>query len=96
MASTDITVNMRYHAMVLSQMLGKPSLNICYDTSPHYYNKVSHLMEEFETKQNMIHLNDFADEKFDTLGALLSPKPRHDLFEAASDEIKGIFHKIMR
>lgn len=94
--SADVMINMRYHAMVLTQMLGKPSLNICYDTSPHYHNKVLHLMEEFDTIQNMIHMCDFTDKKFSGLGSLSYPKPRHDLFETASKNIKSIIDKFMR
>ena len=43
--SLDFVINMRYHAMLLSMMLGKTSLNICLDNHEHYYNKVRFITE---------------------------------------------------
>ncbi len=95
-ASTDIMINMRYHAMLISQMLGKPSLNIMYEHSPHYHNKVTHIMNEFETIQNMIGLNSFTKNGFRGLGMLKKPVNRYDLYQTASKEIEDVLKKYVR
>lgn len=41
----DFFINMRYHAMLLSMVLGIPSTNIVLDSNPHYFNKMSYLAE---------------------------------------------------
>lgn len=53
-ADTDYMVNMRYHGMMLSSLLNKKSLNICYDTHRHYVNKINYLTELFKTQKSSI------------------------------------------
>lgn len=94
--STDIMINMRYHAMLISQMLGKPSLNIMYELSPHYYNKVTHIINEFGTIENMVTLSDFTNKEFKELKSLKRPIDRYDLYEKASRKIEEILNKYVR
>ena len=95
-ASTDIMINMRYHAMVISQMLGKPSLNIMFELSPHYFNKVTHIMNEFETLENMVTMSDFEKYGFKELVSLKKPILRYDLYETSAKEIENVIRKYVR
>lgn len=52
-AETDYIINMRYHSMLISNILNLKSLNICYDTHRHYVNKVRYLTELFGTYSNL-------------------------------------------
>ena len=53
-ADTDFMVNMRYHGMLISNVLNKCSVNICYDIHRHYPNKISYLSERFGMQKDLV------------------------------------------
>ncbi len=53
-ADTDFMVNMRYHGMLMSNVLNKCAINICYDVHRHYPNKISYLSELFGIEDKLI------------------------------------------
>ncbi len=63
-SKTDHMVNLRYHGMILSSLLGRDALNICYDIHRHYQNKVSYLAELLKTEDHIINFSDIR-ESFD-------------------------------
>lgn len=54
----DIIISMRYHGILLSNLLNIPSISICYNNHPHYYNKIKYLSEVFDDG-GIINLSDF-------------------------------------
>lgn len=56
--SCDILVNMRYHASLLGLNSGIPTISVCYDNHPHYYNKVTYLHETFKDR-NVIYFSKY-------------------------------------
>lgn len=63
----DCFINMRYHAMLLSMVLGIPSVNIVLDTNPHYYNKMFYLAELGRYTENIISLSEATTEKLEKM-----------------------------
>lgn len=53
----DLFINMRYHASLLSLSYKKPTISICYDIHPHYYNKMKYINEHFDNT-NLIYFSD--------------------------------------
>lgn len=48
---TDVFVNVRYHASLISLRLNKPTISIVWDDYPHYRNKINYLYRD--KKENM-------------------------------------------
>lgn len=46
----NLIISMRYHGVLLGNLLNIPTISICYDNHPHYYNKMKFLAEIFEEK----------------------------------------------
>lgn len=49
----EYMINMRYHAMIISGLLEKKSLNISFDQNQHYYNKVTYVAEQFSMQDTV-------------------------------------------
>lgn len=58
----DYMVSMRYHGILLGAMLGKQSLNMCYDVHRHYHNKIKYLTDFFGVGEKTVSFTDFGEE----------------------------------
>lgn len=45
----DFLIAMRYHAVLVGNLLNVPTLSICYDKHPHYINKMNYLAKQFNS-----------------------------------------------
>lgn len=95
-AETDYMINMRYHAMLISGMLNKKMLNICYDQHVHYYNKVSYVLEQFEASESILmystmeeNSNALLDKEF------IRPKKAYELYLKANKNMKELIDKYL-
>ncbi|MBR6730771.1 MAG: polysaccharide pyruvyl transferase family protein [Alphaproteobacteria bacterium] len=66
----DLFVNMRYHASLLSMNYNKPTISICYDIHPHYWNKIHYIHEQFNNKNIISYKNYQNGELFNHLKKL--------------------------
>jgi len=63
----DIMVNMRYHASLLGLQYEKQVISICYDTHPHYFNKVNYIHEQFNNNNIILHSKYKKDDLYNLL-----------------------------
>jgi len=95
-ASCDYMINMRYHGMLLSGLLKKPSVNICYDIHRHYENKISFLAKVFRWEKSAVYYSDWKKNRSAISFTFLEPeidsnelvKPCTDLTEKLLSFIK--------
>lgn len=60
----DFIVSMRYHATVISKILEIPSLTICLNEHPHYYNKMKAITEMTNDANSLINFEDIDENNF--------------------------------
>lgn len=54
LASCNFSVCYKYHAALISNLLGVHSLNVCCDEHPHYYNKMKYLADIFQYQSHLV------------------------------------------
>lgn len=70
----DATINYRYHAALISGTVGIRSIFVCQDSHPHYPNKIAHLADLFQYRDNTVNISDFDSASFDTYFEKLLPE----------------------
>lgn len=71
---TDYMVNMRYHGMVISNLLNKKSINICYDTHRHYLNKIKYIAELFGVDDKLLLFSEMNENFYNVNIEVATPK----------------------
>lgn len=89
--NTDYMINFRYRGILLSSLLKKKSLNICYDTHRHYNNKIDYITDFFGIKDHLLYFSKLSD-KCDNLKINFAPPiiKHNELQKHKKDFIKSI------
>jgi len=91
-AETDYMVNMRYHGMLLSGMLNKKSLNICYDTHRHYFNKIDYLTKFFGINNELLFFSELNSDFNNSQINFATPKYEKNKFSKQEELISEILN----
>ena len=57
----DFIISQRYHATLISTMLNKPTIALCYDKHIHYKFKIDYIKKEYNPNLNIINITDLYD-----------------------------------
>ncbi len=97
----DFLIAMRYHAVLIGNLLQIPTLPICYSSHPHYNNKMSFLTQLFSYSE-LISIFDLDTDNIDKyIGSVLKKFNDYkfeniDLVSDAQRKIKNIVLKIVK
>lgn len=96
----NLIIAMRYHGVLLGNLLNIPTISICYDNHPHYYNKMKFLSEIFEDKNiimisklNPNTINENINKKFNEYKTKESKIEK--LKQNSQNEIENIIEKLI-
>jgi len=92
-SETEFMVNMRYHCMLISGMIEKKSINVCYDIHKHYYNKVSYITEMFGIRDNLVFNSDLLKEDIEIAKVVAQPKIKREQLKSENEKVKDILSK---
>lgn len=83
LVTCDFHISYKYHAALISYMLGIPGIVVIDENNPHYANKMKHLVDLFACRENAISANSIEKLTSSQLGKLISqakaPKDRADI-----------------
>ncbi|MBO5376512.1 MAG: polysaccharide pyruvyl transferase family protein [Bacilli bacterium] len=93
----DFLISMRYHGVLVANLLNLPNLSICYDNHPHYMNKMDYLNKIFGV-DNMLLASDLdLNNICKSMKSLYRVKKEVDLVKMkknACEELNKIIEKI--
>lgn len=103
LTKSDFVIAMRYHGILLSNILGIKTLAIMFNSHLHYYNKVHGIYQSYNLPEYMISLEDTADAdilkneiellKKDENESTIDVKKIHeDAVKSLNDVLKDIFN----
>ncbi|MBQ3413891.1 MAG: polysaccharide pyruvyl transferase family protein [Clostridia bacterium] len=98
----DIIIGMRYHSILLADILNIPCISINYDIHEHYYYKIKYLNEIFEQEQALSYLNLDTESVFNRLKDVTENKNQKNIFsisekitQDATKQIKTVIDKLI-
>lgn len=99
-SSLDIVISMRYHATVISAILKIPTILICMNEHPHYYNKLMSITDITDNKESLIDFNAITSERFaDILKFKLQNKKQtifdRTILQNSDNRIKNILNTFL-
>lgn len=96
MAEAEYIINMRYHGMLISSVLGLKALNICYDAHRHYWNKINYLTELFGTNKNLQHYSQLPSNAEDIKLLFSQPDENNNFKLPNADVLKEIINNAIQ
>lgn len=75
-SDADYMVNMRYHGMLLSCLLNKRTLNICYDSHRHYCNKIHYIAQLFDLYSDLYSFSELKENPKNLKIRFSNPSPQ--------------------
>ena len=78
----DFCLCYKYHAALIANAAGIPSLNVCRVDHPHYYNKMKYLAELFQYREHLCMSNEFEADPMRFLAFALKDETRPTLDES--------------
>ena len=94
----DVNICFKYHAALMSSVLGLKTLIVYTESHPHYKNKMEHVSALFSTSENLFsdkELESLTDEAlYETVMTCKEPKDREDVLLLESKRLSSILEEI--